>query len=43
MWKNLGKTRKPRIVGRCTGILARHIPKQNRTDKYLVASFGFTL
>jgi hypothetical protein len=43
IWKNLGKSRKFRLVRRCTEIVAVHISKQNRIDKYLTASFGFAI
>jgi hypothetical protein len=43
MWKNLGKTRKAWLVHRCSEIVAGHISKLNRNDKYLTASFGFAI
>jgi len=39
----LGKTRKAWLVHRCAGIVAGHISKLNRNDKYLTASFGFAI
>lgn len=43
MWKNMGKTRKASLVRRCAGIVVGHIPKLNRNDKYLAASFCFAI